>query len=120
MILVDTSVWVNHLRVGDHRLAEALDADEVCTHPFVVGELACGTMRHRRTVLDLLQALPSSPVATDDEALRLIEAQSLTGRGLGYIDVHVLASAALGDRTLLWTRDKRLSAAAARLELAFR
>ena len=116
MILADTSVWVDHLRVGEPRLADALDAAAVCIHPFVIGELACGGIRKRREVLDLLAALPSVPVATDSEVLAFIERRSLMGRGVGYVDVHLLASAVLS-AGMLWTRDRRLAALAMELEL---
>ncbi|HEX7124710.1 MAG TPA: type II toxin-antitoxin system VapC family toxin [Thermodesulfobacteriota bacterium] len=120
MILVDTSVWVDHLRRGDAALAAALEAVEVCIHPFVLGELACGTLRNRREVLELLARLPGVPVATDEEALEFIERRALMGRGIGYIDVHLLASAALAGTVRLWTRDRRLAAVAADLGLAAR
>lgn len=119
MILVDTSVWVDHLHGGDQGLAEALDGGQVLMHPMVLGELACGTLRNRATVLDLLSNLPLAPRATDAEALALIERRALMGRGLGYIDVHLLASVAVAGTARLWTRDKRLAAAAVELALAF-
>ena len=117
MMLVDTSVWIDHLRLGDAELAAALEAGQVRVHPFVVGELACGNLRARAEVLSLLQALPASPVATDREVLFFMDQQALMGRGIGYIDVHLLASARLGG-VLLWTRDKKLHAIAAGLGLA--
>lgn len=117
MILADTSVWVDHLRRGDSGLAAALEAVEVCIHPFVVGELACGSLRNRGEVLELLGRLPGVPVATDEEALDFIERRALMGRGIGYIDVHLLASAALSGTTRLWTRDRRLAAVATDLGL---
>jgi len=119
VILVDTSVWVDHLRSNDPALVSALGKGLVLTHPFVVGELACGNLKNRVEVLALLQDLPAAPVATDAEALAFIEARSLMGRGIGYIDVHLLASAALGGDTLLWTRDLRLSGVAADMQLAY-
>ncbi len=118
MILVDTSVWVDHLRSTDPALVRALNAGVVVTHPFVVGELACGNLANRAEVLGLLQDLPVASVATDSEALACIEARSLMGRGIGYVDVHLLASATLGDH-LLWTRDRRLVGVTADLHLAF-
>ncbi len=117
MILVDTSVWVDHLRMGEPRLADALNAGLVCVHPFVVGELACGHLRNRVEVLSLLGELPRLPVATDTEVLGFIERRKLMGRGVGYIDVHILASTVLSGSARLWTRDKRLAAVAADLEL---
>ena len=119
MILVDTSVWVDHLRANDPALAKALETGIVLTHPFVIGELACGNLKNRGELLALLQDLPASPVATDGEALAFIEARSLMGRGIGYIDVHLLASAALAGDTRLWTRDRRLADVAAGIQLAF-
>ena len=118
MILVDTSVWIDHLRQGDRQLAAALEAGHVRVHPFVVGELACGNLRARAEVLGLLQALPPILVATDKEVLFFMDAHNLMGRGIGYVDVHLLASARLGG-ALLWTRDKRLHAVAAELGMAY-
>jgi hypothetical protein len=119
MILVDTSVWVDHLRSNDSALISALQAGTVLTHPFVVGELACGNLKNRGEVIALLQDLPAAPVATHAEALAFIEARSLMGRGIGYIDIHLLASAALAGDTRLWTRDRRLAGVAAGIQLAF-
>ena len=119
MILVDTSVWVDHLGSGAPALSAALDRGEVLVHPFVLGELACGNLKNRSEVLDLLGKLPAAPVASDAEALAFIEHRSLMGRGIGYIDVHLLASAALAAGTArLWTRDQRLAEVAASLKLA--
>ena len=108
MILVDTSVWIDHLRRGNADLAAALDHDLVVCHPFVIGELACGNLANRTGVLALLAKLPAVPVATDAEVLLLIERRQLMGRGLGYVDAHLLASAAIGAVTL-WTLDQRLA-----------
>lgn len=118
MILVDTSVWIDHLRSGEPSLAIALNEGKVLMHPFVLGELACGSLKNRDDVLQLLSALPSAPIATDRETLEFIERRSLMGRGIGYIDVHLLASTALAGTAWLWTSDRRLAAAAAELELA--
>jgi predicted nucleic acid-binding protein len=120
VILVDTSVWIDHLRSGEPALAAALEGGRVLMHPFVLGELACGNIKNRGEVLRLLGDLPAAPTATEHEALGLIERRALMGRGIGYIDVHLLASAALADVGWLWTRDRRLAAVAADLELAFR
>jgi len=117
MMLVDTSVWIDHFRQGDAALTTALEAGTAWMHSFVLGELACGNLRSRVEVLSLLQALPPMPVSTDKEVLFFIERHELMGRGIGYVDVHLLASARLGD-TLLWTRDKRLHAVATELGLA--
>ena len=119
MILVDTSVWVDHLRDGTPALAAALEQGRVLTHPFVLGELACGNLKNRGEVLQLLGELPAAPMATDPEALDFIERRALMGRGIGYVDVHLLASVALAGTAQLWTRDKRLAAVAADLELAY-
>lgn len=108
MILVDTSVWIDHFRRGNRELVEALEREDVLTHPLVIGELACGDLKNRAEVLHLLAALPVAPIATDDEALLLIEKRRLMGRGIGYIDVHLLASVALSADARLWTLDKRL------------
>ena len=116
-MLVDTSVWIDHLRHGDSELAAALEAGQVDMHPFVVGELACGNLRARTEVLGLLLALPPIAVATDNEVLFFIDEHELMGRGIGYVDAHLLASARLGGARL-WTRDKRLHATAAELGLA--
>lgn len=118
MILVDTSVWVEHLRAGAPRLAKALDSGVVYVHPFVIGELACGNLRNRIEVLDLLSNLPSLRVATHDEAMEFIERRRLMGRGIGYVDVHLLASVVLGAPVRLWTRDLRLAAVATELGVA--
>lgn len=119
MILVDTSIWVDHLRGTERTLVSALEAGEVLTHPFVIGELACGNLTNRAEVLSLLADLPASPVATDAEALAFIETQSLMRRGIGYIDVHLLAATMLSGETTLWTRDKRLARIADDLLIGF-
>ena len=96
MILVDTSVWIDHLRRGDAHLMATLVAGHVLIHPWVIGDIACGTLRERGQVLDLLRSLPLSPVALEDEVLFFIEQYALMGRGIGYVDIHLLASAQLG------------------------
>lgn len=112
MLLADTSLWIDHLRRGNRRLAAALEEGNVATHPFVIGELACGNLRNRVEVMALLQQLPTAPVATDLEALAFIEQRRLMGLGIGYVDVHLLASVALSDGIRLWTLDVRLAALA--------
>ena len=107
MILVDTSVWIDHLRHGDAELVDALNQFQVLIHPFVLGEIACGNLQARSTVLTLLGSLPAATVATDEETLAFIEQHALMGRGIGYIDAHLCASARLSGAQL-WTRDKRL------------
>lgn len=118
MILVDTSVWVEHLRRGVPRLAGLLEEGEVLGHTMVIGELACGTLRQRHQILTDLAALPLAPRATDDEALVFLERRRLMGRGVGIVDVHLLASAALAGDARLWTLDRRLDAVAQELHLA--
>ena len=111
MILVDTSVWVEHLRHGLPRLATHLQEGEVLIHPWVIGELACGNLRNRSQVLELMQGLPAATVASDAEVLLLIERDRLMGRGIGYMDAHLLASARLS-HCRLWTQDRRLAGVA--------
>lgn len=118
MILVDTSIWIDHLRESEPGLVDALEANQVLVHPFVVGELACGNLKDRAAFLKLLSALPRAPVATDEEALAFIDGRRLMGRGIGYLDLHLLASVALAGVATLWTRDKRLIAVARDLRLA--
>ncbi len=113
-MLVDTSVWVDHLAGGNPALAELLEAGDVETHPFVVGELALGNLRWRDGILGYLEALPSVPPAEHAEVLHLVEDRGLASSGLGWVDVHLLASALIGG-TRLWTLDRALAAAAARL-----
>lgn len=118
MILVDTSVWVDHLRNNDPKLADLLNYGLVLTHPFVVGELALGSLKNRNSVLDTLQGLPQASVATDAEVLHLIKQNGLFGIGIGYVDAHLLAAVRLTNGSSLWTRDKRLHTASMQLNLA--
>ncbi len=118
MILVDTSVWVEHLRRGDEGLADLLGKGLVLVHPFVIGELALGNLTQRQTILAALADLPQSPVASHDEVLHFIERTVLYGRGIGYVDAHLLAAVRLHGSAALWTRDKRLRESAAALEVA--
>ncbi len=118
MILVDTSIWIDHLRSGDDGLVASLEANQVLVHPFVLGELACGNLRRRTEVLELLKNLPQADTARNEEVLFFIDRHKMMGRGVGYVDVHLLASAALEGSTRLWTRDKRLRVVAERLKLA--
>lgn len=111
MILVDTSIWIDHLRSGSATLATLLQSEAVCTHDFVIGELACGNLRSRTEVLGLLQSLPRLSAATEDETLFFIEQRHIMGRGIGYIDAHLLAAAVIRD-VPIWTKDKRLLAIA--------
>jgi hypothetical protein len=109
MIQVDTSVWIDHFRRGDTALANLLGAGLVICHPFVIGELACGGWKHRARILDALGNLSSAPVATHREAMIFLEHHGLAARGIGWVDVHLLASTALSGGTRFWTRDKRLA-----------
>jgi predicted nucleic acid-binding protein len=111
VILVDTSIWIDHLRNGNPALVGLLQNEAVCIHDFVIGELACCNLRNRAEVLGLLQSLPRLAAATEDETLFFIEQQNLMGRGIGYIDAHLLAAAVIRGATI-WTRDKRLMAVA--------
>lgn len=114
-VLVDTSIWVHHLNRGNARLVELLNEGEVLCHPFVIGELACGRMRKRRQILGLLAALPQARVAGHEELLHLVDQHRLYGRGLGWIDIHLLGSGLLSSCTL-WTSDKALHEAARALD----
>lgn len=118
MILVDTSIWIDHLRASDERLTQLLEAGQVLVHPFVIGEMALGNLRNRDTVLGALQDMPQAAVATEPEVLRFIGTKGLFGLGIGYIDAHLLAAVLLTPGALLWTRDKRLLAASAQLGVA--
>lgn len=119
MILVDTSVWIDHLRHGEQALVTALEGESVLTHPLVIGELACGNIRNRTEFLDLMGRLPTPPVASDLEALELIDRHKLNSKAIGYIDVHLLASTLLLPTARLWTKDRRLSMIASKLEIVF-
>ena len=116
-MLIDTSVWINHLRRPNADLEYLLEAGRVITHPFVIGELACGVLGRRHEVIRLIEALPVASVATHDEVMTLLERHRLQSTGLGWVDVHLLASARLM-RQSLWSADRRLRAAALRLGLA--
>ena len=115
MTLVDTSVWVAHLRAGSVRLSDLLREGQVLCHPFIIGELACGNLKNRAGIISLLEALPTAPTVEHEEVLAFIEARDLMGKGLGYIDVHLLAAALLGG-VRLWTLDRQLDRAAAELD----
>ena len=117
MILVDTSVWIEHFRTGSARLKGLLIDEEVLTHPFVIGELACGNLENREGILGLLATLPEVHVAEHQEVLHLLVSERLFGRGLGWVDAHLLASARL-TRCALWTLDKPLRGAAAALKMS--
>ncbi len=119
MILADTSVWVSHFRGNDSHLPSLLENDLVAMHPMVIGELACGNIQNRDEVFNHLQSLPQVKMATDSQAYFFIRYHELMGRGVGYIDVHLLAAAMMTPPTQLWTADKRLDAVADELGLAF-
>jgi predicted nucleic acid-binding protein len=118
VILVDTSIWVDHLRRTDEQLVSLLNTGTVLTHPFVIGELALGSLHRRDVVLGALRNLPRAVAADDDEVLRFIDAEALAGIGIGYIDAHLLASTRLTPDASFWTRDRRLLSVAARLSLS--
>lgn len=117
MILVDTSIWIDHLRSGDAQFVTLLQGDHVLGHPWVTGELALGNLARRNEVLGLLHNLPQATVATDHEVMTLIDHHRLVGLGIGYVDAHLLAAARLSAGAKLWTRDKRLHATAVQLKL---
>ncbi len=118
MILVDTSVWVDHFRKGDQALGRLLFDGQVLGHPFVLGEISLGVLRQRDVILTALHDLPQAKVATENEVLHFVEEHELPGSGIGYVDAHLLAATKLTPGTALWTRDRRLFEAAARLALA--
>jgi len=115
VILADSSIWVDHLRKGDHQLAALLASSRVLCHPFILGEIALGQLRQRTVILNAMRNLPKAVMATDHEVMRFIDDHALQGRGIGYIDAHLLASTRLTLGSSLWTRDKRLLAAAAEI-----
>lgn len=117
MVLVDTSVWVSHLQKGDPYLAKLLNDGDVVCHPFIVGELACGNLKNRSEILSLLQTLPMAIQAEHEEVLQSIEINQLMGKGLGYIDVHLIASAVLSE-VPIWTLDKKLDKVSKKLGIA--
>ena len=118
MILVDTSVWVDHLRRTDTTLVRLLGEGQVLTHPFVIGEVAMGNLARRRLFLDQMRRLPAALVATDLEAMSLMERERLFGRGIGFADLHLLAATRLTPLATLWSRDRRLRTIAEELGLA--
>ncbi|MBV8800673.1 MAG: type II toxin-antitoxin system VapC family toxin [Alphaproteobacteria bacterium] len=118
MILIDASVWIDHIRTAESVISELVNARKVLCHPFVIGEVGTGQFRNRRLFLSDLEKLRAAELANDDEVMALIERHGLFGRGIGYIDAHLLASAFLTPEAKLWTRDKRLGEAAKEMELA--
>lgn len=119
MILVDTSIWIDHFRSADHELATLLSRNEVLSHPFVIGEIALGSVARRAEVLRYLGNLPGAVIAAHDEVMVFIESRKLANTGLGCVDVSLLASVALTPSAKLWARDKNLRAAAAKCSLSF-
>jgi predicted nucleic acid-binding protein len=120
MILVDTSIWIDHLRAGAPELVELLQDNQVLTHPWVTGELALGHLARRNEILGLLGNLTHATVATHSEVLTLVKNQKLYGAGIGYVDAHLLAATLLTSHAQLWTRDKRLASVAIRQGVASR
>jgi predicted nucleic acid-binding protein len=120
VILVDTSIWIDHFRETNQVLEELISRNDVLTHPFVIGEVAMGNLRQRDVILTEMRDLPQAISAMDDEVLDFVREHSLFGLGIGFVDAHLLAAARLTQDTALWTRDKRLDAAAQRLSLAAR
>lgn len=118
MILADTAIWIDYLGKGDPLMAMLLDADRIVTHPFVIGEIALGDLKPRAATLAELAAVPTVPVAEAEEVIDVIERYALYGSGVGYVDAHLIASTLLAPGVGLWTRDKRLHAAAERLGVA--
>ena len=118
MVLVDTSVWVEHLRSGNIRLENLLNEGQVACHLFIAGELACGNLSNRVEILSLLQALPLADHADHDEVMQFIENYSLMGKGLGYIDMHLMVSASL-TQIPIWTFDKKLKEVSSKLGLGY-
>lgn len=118
MILVDTSVWIDHLRKTDNDLVAHLELGSITCHPFIIGELAVGNLKNRSEILALFQSLPSTPVVESQEYLEFVETRKLMGKGLGFVDIHILASALLSGISL-WTGDKRLEKAAHDLGVSY-
>lgn len=118
-ILVDSSIWVDHLRDNDAQLIDLLNRNQVLMHPMIKGELACGCLHNRDQILNLLNNLPQVNEASHDEALYCMEQHDLMGKGIGFIDLHLLASTFLSNNVLLWTRDRRLHKQARALDLCW-
>lgn len=119
MVLVDTSIWVSHFRDGNPHLKDLLLNGQAVCHSFIIGELACGNLHNREEILSLMQALPSATTAEHEEVLGLIDAHQLMGIGLGYVDIHLLASALLSGIPL-WTEDKKLKEAARKMNVSYK
>ena len=119
LTLVDTSVWIDHLRKGEAQLEQLLIQGQVATHPFIIGEIACGHLNNRQNILSYLNNLQTLKEASNQEVNYLIEKQQLMGKGIGYIDAHLLASCLISETASLWTRDKRLHKIATSLNINF-
>ncbi len=119
MVLVDTSIWIDHLRINDPDLVSLLNRSQIVIHPMVIGELACGNLSNRNEVLEHLGGLPQVTVATDDEVLFFIEHHQLMGSGIGYIDAHLLAATMFDRAARLWTRDRQLMTTATEMGIGF-
>lgn len=115
MLLVDTSVWIDHLRSSEHALTQALELDDVSTHPFIVQELGLGSIRNRDILVDALERLSQVKTLTHDELMTFVDSNKLWGKGLSMVDAHLLGSATITPNTTLWTRDKRLKSTATKL-----
>ncbi|SEB26371.1 type II toxin-antitoxin system VapC family toxin [Variovorax sp. YR216] len=120
MILVDTSVWIDHLARGDAELQRLLEDGEVLMHPYIVAEIALGSLNQRKQTVDALQALPEIPLASHGEVMAFLDNERLFGMGIGYVDLHLLAATRLAVDCRLWTRDRRLLQVAFKLDLAAR
>jgi predicted nucleic acid-binding protein len=118
MVLVDTSVWVSHLRLGNPKLQEMLQEGKVVSHPFIIGELTCGNISNRVEIISLMQSLPMLDIVEHEELLLFIEHNKMMGTGLGFVDVHLMAAAILAGIPL-WTQDKKLRQACSRLSIDF-
>ena len=119
MVLVDTSIWITHLRHGNRQLENLLMEAEVMCHPFIIGELACGNLKNRNEILSLLKSLPLVPTIVFDEFIYFIKRNQMMGIGIGFVDVHLLASAKLIEIPI-WTADKRLKSAASKIGLTYK
>lgn len=119
MVLVDTNIWINHFRKTDEGLVRHLNQGAVSCHPFIIGELAAGNLKNRTEILTLFHSLPTTPVIEPDEYLEFVSTRKLTGKGLGFVDIHIMASAVLSGIPL-WTGDKRLAKSAEDLGVAYK
>ena len=118
MVLVDTSIWISHFRAGNLNLQKLLQEGRVASHPFIIGELACGNISNRTEIISLMQSLPILDTVENDELLLFLEHNQMMGKGLGLVDVHLIAAAMLAGIPL-WTQDKKLKQACSRLNIDF-